>query len=190
MTHCLPLAVAGGFLPHLILGIYMLMLLWLCYLGYRKGKATEEDYYLAGRGQGTLVTSLTIMATFFSSAALLGIPGVIYRDGVSFFLFFYPELEVSDQHDSCLHEKPKHCPCKEYGHAEKGGWRGVFGRWIHQVEAGPWPHDDGEDKDHRQDFAQTGLEHGDDLIKSADVGGHRVFVESLQLFMELVGKGR
>jgi len=65
----------------------MLMLLWLCYLGYRKGKATEEDYYLAGRGQGTLVTSLTIMATFFSSAALLGIPGVIYRDGVSFFLF-------------------------------------------------------------------------------------------------------
>ena len=87
MTHCLPLAVAGGYLPHLILGIYMLMLLWLCYLGYRKGKATEEDYYLAGRGQGTLVTSLTIMATFFSSAALLGIPGVIYRDGVSFFLF-------------------------------------------------------------------------------------------------------
>tara|TARA_Y100000588_G_scaffold314430_1_gene342058 strand:- start:323 stop:1954 length:1632 start_codon:yes stop_codon:yes gene_type:complete len=87
MMHCLPLAVAGGYLPHLILGIYMLMLLWLCYLGYRKGKATEEDYYLAGRGQGTLVTSLTIMATFFSSAALLGIPGVIYRDGVSFFLF-------------------------------------------------------------------------------------------------------
>jgi SSS family solute:Na+ symporter len=79
--------VAGGYLPHLMLGIYMLMLIGLCYLGYRKGKSTEEDYYLAGRGQGTLVTSLTIMATFFSSAALLGIPGVVYRDGVSFFLF-------------------------------------------------------------------------------------------------------
>jgi SSS family solute:Na+ symporter len=79
--------VADGYLPHLLLGIYMLMLVWLCYLGYRKGKSTEEDYYLAGRGQGTLVTSLTIMATFFSSAALLGIPGVVYRDGVSFFLF-------------------------------------------------------------------------------------------------------
>ena len=65
----------------------MLLLVWLCYLGYRKGKATEEDYYLAGRGQGAIVTSLTIMATFFSSAALLGIPGVVYRDGVSFFLF-------------------------------------------------------------------------------------------------------
>ena len=58
-----------------MLGGYMLLLVWLCYLGYRKGKATEEDYYLAGRGQGAIVTSLTIMATFFSSAALLGIPG-------------------------------------------------------------------------------------------------------------------
>jgi len=90
MTNFQTLATAeivGGYLPHLLLGIYMLMLVWLCYLGYRKGKATEEDYYLAGRGQGTLVTSLTIMATFFSSAALLGIPGVVYRDGVSFFIF-------------------------------------------------------------------------------------------------------
>ena len=90
MSNCHILAatdIAGGHLPHFMLGGYMLLLVWLCYLGYRKGKATEEDYYLAGRGQGTIVTSLTIMATFFSSAALLGIPGVVYRDGVSFFLF-------------------------------------------------------------------------------------------------------
>ena len=90
MMTCLTLAtaeVAGGYLPHVMLGIYMLMLVWLCYLGYRKGKSTEEDYYLAGRGQGTLVTSLTIMATFFSSAALLGIPGWVYSGGVVVFLF-------------------------------------------------------------------------------------------------------
>ena len=90
MSNCHILAatdIAGGHLPHFMLGGYMLLLVWLCYLGYRKGKATEEDYYLAGRGQGAIVTSLTIMATFFSSAALLGIPGVVYRDGVSFFLF-------------------------------------------------------------------------------------------------------
>ena len=79
--------VAGGYLPHLMLAAYMILLVGLCYLGYVKGKSTEEDYYLAGRGQGTVVTSLTIMATFFSSAALLGIPGVVYRDGASFFLF-------------------------------------------------------------------------------------------------------
>lgn len=85
--HLAAAEVAAGRLPHFILGGYMLLLVWLCYLGYRKGKATEEDYYLAGRGQGPLVTSLTIMATFFSSAALLGIPGVVYQDGAVFFLF-------------------------------------------------------------------------------------------------------
>ncbi len=79
--------IAGGYLPHILLGMYMVLLIGLCIAGYLKGKETEEDYYLAGRGQGTLVTSLTIMATFFSSAALLGIPGVVYRDGASFFLF-------------------------------------------------------------------------------------------------------
>lgn len=70
-----------------VLGAYMLLLLGLGYAGYRRGRNTEEDYYLAGRGQGLLVTSLTIMATMFSSAAMLGIPGVIYRDGASFLSF-------------------------------------------------------------------------------------------------------
>ena len=76
-----------GYLPHILLGIYMLVLVWLCYLGYKKGQATEVDYYLAGRGQGPVVTSLTIMATMFSSAALLGIPGTVYRDGLAFVPF-------------------------------------------------------------------------------------------------------
>jgi len=77
----------GGYLPHIMLGGYMLLLVWLCYYGYRKGKPTEEDYYLAGRSQGLLVSSLTIMATMFSSAALLGIPGTVYRDGLAFLPF-------------------------------------------------------------------------------------------------------
>ena len=56
--------------------------------GYRRRRgASEEDYYLAGRGQGWIVSSLTIMATFFSSFALLGAPGMVYRDGVVFALF-------------------------------------------------------------------------------------------------------
>ena len=76
-----------SYLPHILLGIYMILLVGLCVQGYRKGKATEEDYYLAGRGQGPLVTSLTIMATMFSSAALLGIPGTVYRDGLAFVPF-------------------------------------------------------------------------------------------------------
>ena len=90
MTPPLILAAAeatSSYLPHILLGAYMLLLIGLCVVGYRKGKATEEDYYLAGRGQGVLVTSLTIMATMFSSAALLGIPGTVYRDGLAFVPF-------------------------------------------------------------------------------------------------------
>ena len=58
----------------------------LGWLGYRRSQIGEEDYYLAGRGQGWVVTSLTIMATFFSSFALLGAPGMVYREGVVFAL--------------------------------------------------------------------------------------------------------
>jgi len=72
-----------GRAPHVVLVCYLLVLLGLGILGYLRGKATEEDYYLAGRGQGLLVTSLTIMATFFSGVALLGFPGLVYEHGVS-----------------------------------------------------------------------------------------------------------
>ena len=54
-----------GIIPHVVLGLYMIMLLGLGLAGYLKGKASEEDYYLAGRRQGVIVTTLTIMATFF-----------------------------------------------------------------------------------------------------------------------------
>jgi len=83
-----------GMIPHVVLALYMCMLLAFGIAGYLKSKTSEEDYYLAGRGQGVLVTTLTIMATFFSSAALLGVPGLVYRDGVGF-LFFVLNLPLS-----------------------------------------------------------------------------------------------
>ena len=76
-----------GNLPYILLFLYLFMLLGIGAYGYRKGKSNEEDYYLAGRNQGWLVSALTIMATFFSSFALLGAPGMVYRDGVVFALF-------------------------------------------------------------------------------------------------------
>ncbi|NNE91052.1 MAG: sodium:solute symporter family protein [Verrucomicrobiales bacterium] len=82
------LAAAGmQTIPIVMLACYMLMLLVLGYIGFRRSKTTEEDYYLAGRGQRLIVTVLTIMATMFSSAAMLGIPGLIYKDGIGFLLF-------------------------------------------------------------------------------------------------------
>ena len=72
-----------GNTPYVVLIIYLIILLALGIFGYIRSKGTEEDYYLAGRGQGLLVTSLTIMATFFSGVALLGFPGMVYENGVS-----------------------------------------------------------------------------------------------------------
>lgn len=82
------LASAGlGTIAAWVLLAYLVVLLGLGLLGYLRSRTTEEDFYLAGRGQGFLVTVMTIMATFFSSAAILGIPGTVYKDGVAFMLF-------------------------------------------------------------------------------------------------------
>ncbi len=70
-----------------VLVVYMIVLLILGVLGWMRSNNSEEDFYLAGRGQGFLVTVMTIMATFFSSAAILGIPGNVYKEGVAFVLF-------------------------------------------------------------------------------------------------------
>lgn len=76
----------GSSIPVLVLVSYLLILIGIGWAGYRRGKGDEEDYYLASRGQGWFVSSLTIMATFFSSFALLGAPGMVYREGVVFAL--------------------------------------------------------------------------------------------------------
>ena len=79
---------ALGAVGYYVLGGYLLLLLAFGVQGYRRRQGdSEEDYYLAGRSQGWVVSSLTIMATFFSSFALLGAPGMVYRDGVVFALF-------------------------------------------------------------------------------------------------------
>ena len=83
-----------GNVPLVILGLYMVMLLSFGVIAYLRSKSSEEDFYLAGRGQGVLVTALTIMATMFSSAAMLGIPGLIYKDGLPF-VFFALNLPLS-----------------------------------------------------------------------------------------------
>ena len=76
-----------GWLPMIVLGLYLCLLMGLGVYGYLKSKMTEEDYYLAGRQQGFIVTALTIMATFFSSSAMLAVPGTVYKEGVVFCVF-------------------------------------------------------------------------------------------------------
>ena len=47
-----------GWLPVIVLGLYLCLLMGLGVYGYIKSKMTEEDYYLAGRQQGFIVTAL------------------------------------------------------------------------------------------------------------------------------------
>ena len=83
----MPPSSSPGVAPVYILAGYLVVLLVLGFLGYVRSKQSEEDYYLAGRQQGWWITSLTIIATFFSSFAFLGAPGLIYRQGIVFTLF-------------------------------------------------------------------------------------------------------
>ena len=74
-------------IPLIVVSAYLLLLLVLGLASYFRSKGGEEDYYLAGRRQGWIVSSLTIMATYFSSFALLGAPGKVYTEGIVFALF-------------------------------------------------------------------------------------------------------
>lgn len=74
--------------------LYLLVLVGIGLVGFLRSRLTEEDYYLAGRSQGLVPTALTIMATMFSAAAILGLPGAAYKDGVAF-LFFALNLPLT-----------------------------------------------------------------------------------------------
>ena len=79
-----------GTWPYIVLAFYLVGLLSLgviSLLRSRRATNAETDYYLAGRGQGVIVTSLTIMATFFSSFAILTFPGWIYEGGIAPMLY-------------------------------------------------------------------------------------------------------
>lgn len=79
-----------GSLSFLVLGGYLLLLLGLGVAGLmksRRARDAESDYYLAGRNQGLVVTSLTIMATYFSGFAILTFPGWVYAHGIAPMLF-------------------------------------------------------------------------------------------------------
>ncbi len=68
----------------LVVGIYMAIVVVIGILGYTRTKATAEDYYLAGRGLGTVVLVGTLIATYASMWTFLGAVGGNYRLGISF----------------------------------------------------------------------------------------------------------
>ncbi|MEM0964583.1 MAG: sodium:solute symporter family protein [Verrucomicrobiota bacterium] len=79
-----------GSTPYYVLAGYLILLLSLGVLSLLKSrgaKNAEVDYYLAGRRQGIVVTSFTIMATYFSGFAILTFPGWVYSFGIAPMMF-------------------------------------------------------------------------------------------------------
>ena len=68
-------------LQALVIVLYLGLLAILGTLGWAASRSSVGEYYLAGRRQGWVVTSLTISATFFSSMAVLGVPGMNFEHG-------------------------------------------------------------------------------------------------------------
>ncbi len=72
--------------PYLILGsilVYLVITVWIAYR-WRSEKATEEDFYVAGRSVGYIPNSFSIVATVMSGGIYLGTVGWFYLKGVSF----------------------------------------------------------------------------------------------------------
>ncbi len=70
---------------YIIIAAYLLLMLLSGFIGMRQSKATPEDYFLAGRGLGTLVLFFTFIATNFSAFFFLGFAGAGYRIGYSYY---------------------------------------------------------------------------------------------------------
>ncbi|MCE5272343.1 sodium:solute symporter family protein [bacterium] len=73
--------------PLIVISIYILITFIIGLVAWWRGRVTASDFYIAGRSQGFIVTALAIMATFFSSFAMLGAPGMLYKGGIGFVFF-------------------------------------------------------------------------------------------------------
>jgi solute:Na+ symporter, SSS family len=68
-----------------VIGLYLALMLVLGVVGYRSGTSTPDDYFLAGRKVGPIVTFFTLVATNFSAFFFLGFAGAGYRIGFAYY---------------------------------------------------------------------------------------------------------
>jgi SSS family solute:Na+ symporter len=71
----------------IVLVLFLGILLFISFMAARSNVSTPDDFYLANRGLGTIVMTMTTGASFFSTWTLLGAVGSYYRGGVWFIAF-------------------------------------------------------------------------------------------------------
>ena len=59
-----------------VIGIYLLVTFVTGFIGFKKSGSSPDDYFLAGRGVGTVVMFFTLIATNFSAFFFLGFAGI------------------------------------------------------------------------------------------------------------------
>jgi len=69
----------------LAVGLYFGLVLLLGALAARSSSRSPEEYFLAGRGLGTIVLFMALFGTNTSSFVLVGIPGMSYVHGIGVF---------------------------------------------------------------------------------------------------------
>lgn len=67
------------------LGLYVLAVLVIGGLATRRAGRSSEEFFLAGRGLGTLVLFMSLFGTNATAFVLVGIPGQAYHDGLGVF---------------------------------------------------------------------------------------------------------
>lgn len=65
--------------------LYVALVIGIGVASNRRSEATPEDYFLAGRGLGTVVLFMALFGTNATAFVLVGIPGRAYHDGVAVF---------------------------------------------------------------------------------------------------------
>lgn len=73
--------------PLIVIFCYLVITAVIGVYAWWRGRVTADDYYISNRSQGFIVTALAIMATFFSTFAMLGAPGMLYTGGIGFVFF-------------------------------------------------------------------------------------------------------
>jgi solute:Na+ symporter, SSS family len=73
--------------PLIVIFLYLAITFGIGVFAWWRGRVTADDFYISDRSQGYFVTALAIMATFFSSFAMLGAPGMLHKGGIGFVFF-------------------------------------------------------------------------------------------------------
>ena len=68
-----------------VLVVYVALVLLLGLLAKRRAASSPTEYFLAGRGLGSLVLFMALFGTNCTAFVLVGVPGRPYHDGVGVF---------------------------------------------------------------------------------------------------------